>query len=160
KLLKADILVMVRPVKDPKEQMLEVVVSETARGLRLSLQSVPITKDADADVAALLAVGKEGIKRHGEKVKEGGAVPPFVSQDLEFTHHHLMGAYAKLAEAEALDRKGVLVVELQEAEALAKEIALADAGAKLGRLLPVYLLGEYRHEGKGEQRTVTLKLRA
>ncbi len=52
------------------------------------------------------------------------------------------------------------MVELAEAEALAKEAALAAPGAKLERPLPLYLLGEYRHEGKGKERTLTLKLRA
>ena len=160
KLLKADLLVMVRPVKDAKEQTLEVVVSETATGLRLLLRAVPVTKNTDADIAELLAAAKDGIKRHGEKVAEVVAVPPFVSNDLELTHDHLRGALAKLAEAEALDRKGVLVVELEEAEALAKEIALAAPGTTLARPLPVYLLGEFRHEGKGKDATVSVKLRA
>jgi hypothetical protein len=160
KLLKADLLVMVRPVKDAKEPALEVVVSETATGLRLLLRAVPVTKNAGEDVAALLTAAKDGIKRHGEAVKEIVAVPPFVSNDLEFTHEHLKGAFAKLAEAEAFDRRGVLVVELEEAEALAKEIALAAPGSTLSRPQPVYLLGEFRHEGKGKEATVAVKLRA
>jgi hypothetical protein len=160
KLLKADLLVMVRPVKDAEQPALAVVVSETATGLRLLLRAVPVTKNADEDVAALLAAAKDGIKRHGESVKEIVAVPPFVSQNLEFTHDHLKGAFAKLAEAEALDRRGVLVVELEEAEALAKEIALAAPGTTLARPLPVYLLGEFRHDGKGKDATVSVKLRA
>jgi hypothetical protein len=160
RLLKADLLVMVRPVKDAREETLEVVVSETASGLRLLLRGVPVTKDAGADVAALVAAAKDGIKRHGEKVAEVVAVPPFVSQNLEFTHEHLKGALARLAEAEALGRRGVLVVELEEAEALAREIAVAAPGTTLARPLPVYLLGEFRHEGKGEAATASLKLRA
>ncbi len=160
KLLKAELLVMVRPVKDAKEPALEVVISETAGGLRLLIRGVAITKDAAADVAALHAAVRDGIAKHGEKVKEVVAVPPFVSNDLEFTFDHLKGAFAKLAEVEALDRKGVVVVELAEAEAVGKELALAAPGTKLDRPLPVYLLGEYRHEGKGKDRTVAVKLRA
>jgi len=160
KLLKADVLVMVRPVKDAKEPALEVVVGETAGGLRLAVRAVPLTKDVEADAAALLAAVREGIARHGEAIREVVAVPPFVSNDLEYAHEHLKGALAKLAEAEALGRKGVVVVELAEAEALAKELALADPGAKLDRPLPLYLLGEYRHEGTGKDRTLGLKLRA
>jgi len=160
KLLKADVLVMVRSVKDAKVPALEVVVSETAGGLRLLVRTVPITKDTDADVGALLAAAKAGIQKSGEIVREVIAVPPFVSQDLEFTHDHLKHAFAKLAEVEALDRKGVVVVELAEAEAIAREIALAAPGSKLDRPLPVYLLGEYRHEGKGKELTIGMKLRA
>lgn len=160
KLLKADLLVMVRPVKGTAEPALEVVASETASGLRLMRRAVLLTKDADADVAALLAAVREGIGRHGEKVSEVVAVPPFVSNDLEYSHEYLKGAFGKLAEAEALGRKGVLVVELEEAQALAREVALAAPGSKVERPLPVYLLGEYRHEGKGKDRTLALKMRA
>jgi hypothetical protein len=160
KLLKADVLVMVRPVKDVPEPALEVVVSETAGGLRLLVRAVPVTKDVAADVATLLAAVKDGLRKHGEKVTDVVAVPPFVSRNLESNYDHLKLAFAKLAEAEALDRKGVVVVELEEAEAMAKELALAAPGAKLDRPAPVYLLGEYRFEGKGKDQTVAIKLRA
>lgn len=160
KLLKADLLVSVRGVKGAPEPALEVAVSETAGGLRLTVRTVPVTKNDDADVAALVAAVRAGIVKHGEAVTEVVAVPPFVSNDLDLTREHLKGAYAKLAEAEALGRSGVVVVELAEAEALAKELALAAAGQKLSRPLPVYLLGEYRHDGAGEARVVTLKLSA
>jgi hypothetical protein len=159
KLLKADVLVMVRPAKDAKEPVLEVVVSETAGGLRLLHRAVPMTKNADEDVAALVAAAREGIRKHGEKVTEVVAVPPFVSNDLGYEFEHLKGAFAKLAESVALDRKGIVVVELAEAEALARELALAAPGAGIERPSPLYLVGEYRHAGRGDQRTVTLKLR-
>ncbi|MDY3553730.1 hypothetical protein R5W24_002843 [Gemmata sp. JC717] len=160
KLLKADLLVTVRPVTGSGPTALEVIVSETVGGLRLAASAVPVTGDADADVMALLAAVRAGVVRHGENITQVVAVPPFVSNDLEQTHDHLRGALAKLAEAEALGRKGVVVVELAEAEALAKELALAAPGTKLERPAPVYLLGEYRHQGQGKERTIALTLRA
>lgn len=160
KLLKADVLVMVRPVKDAKEPTLELAVSETAGGLRLLVRAVPVTKNVAEDVAVLVAAVREGVKLHGEEIREVVAVPPFVSNDLEFAQDHLKGALAKLTETETLRRKGVVVVELAEADALAKELALTDPGARLNRPLPIYLLGEYRHDGAGQERRITLKLRA
>jgi hypothetical protein len=158
KLLKADVLVMVRPVKGVEAPTLEVVVSETASGLRLMLRAVPVTKSTDDDVAALLAAVREGIKRHGEKITEVVAVPPFVSKDLGYDFDHLKGAYAKLTEAVALDRRGAVVVELEEAQSLVKELALAAPGTKVERRTPLYIFGEYRHEGRGAERTVTLRM--
>jgi tetratricopeptide (TPR) repeat protein len=160
-LLKADLLVMIRPVKGAEQPAIEVVVSETASGLRLLLRAVPVTKNADEDVAALLAAAKDGIKRHAEKIDQVVAVPPFVSNDLGYQFDHLKAAYAKLAESIALDRKGVVVVELEEAQALAKELRLAAPGAVLrDRPPPIFLVGEYRNEGKAKDRTVFVKLRA
>ena len=51
---------MVRPVKDTKQPAIEVIISETASGLRLLVRAVPFTKDADADVAALLTAARTG----------------------------------------------------------------------------------------------------
>ncbi len=160
RLLKADLLVMVRTAKGVKEPVLEVVVSEAATGLRLVRRAVPVTRSADEDVAALLAAVHAGIKKFGEAVTEVVAVPPFVSNDLGYQFDHLKAAHARLAESVAMDRKGVAAVELEEAQALAKEMALTAPGAKLVRPLPLYLLGEYRHDGKDKDRTVSLKLRA
>ncbi len=159
KLLKADVLVLVRPIKEP-QPALEVVVSETGGGLRLAVAPVPVTANPDADVIALAAAVRAGIKKYGEKIKEVVAVPPFVSQDLTTENNHLKAAYPKLAEQIALARPGVVVVELAEAEALAREIALTAPGERLDRPLPVYLLGEYRFDGTGPERVVTLKIRA
>jgi hypothetical protein len=160
KLLKADLLVLVRAVKDAKEPALEVVVSDTARGLRLAVRALGITQSAEADVAELAAAVRAGLKKFREDIREVVAVPPFASTNLEFAYEHLQGAYAKLVEQAALTQPGVVVVELAEAEAIAREIKLSDPGATVQRPLPLYLLGEFRHEGRGADLRVALKLRA
>lgn len=158
--LKADLLVLVRPVAGAKEPTLEVVVSETAGGLRLFVHALPVTKDADADVASFVDAVRLGLRKHREQVKEIMAVPPFVSQNLTYEFDHLKGAFAKLAEQSALSRPGTVVVELAEAEALAKELALAAPGRTLERPLPLYLLGEFKHERVEGKPVIVLALRA
>ncbi len=160
KLLKADVLVIVRQTKTSEGAAYELVVSETASGLRLLIRGVSVTKDAAADVAELVTAAREGIKKHKEEITLIVAAPPFVSNDLTNQFDHLKGAYAKLMEGVAFDRKGAVVVEFAEAEALSKELALTAAGAKVNRPAPLYLIGEYRHEGTSKDRTVTLKLHA
>jgi tetratricopeptide (TPR) repeat protein len=161
RLLKADVLVMIRPVRSAEGQVIEVVVCETASGLRLLRRAVPETKNANEDVAALRAAARDGIARHAEKIEQVVAVPPFVSNDLGYQFEYLKAAYAKLAESVALARKGAVVVELEEAQALAKELRLAAPGAGLrDRPSPLFLVGEFRNEGKAADRTVFVKLRA
>ena len=160
KLLKADVLVLVRRAKDAREPALELVISETGGGLRLLIRGVPISADPDADVTALLTAAREGIKKHATKVTEVVAVPPFVSRDLSTEHDHLKAALARVAEQAAQARPGVQTLELEEAQALAKELGTAVPGTAVARPLPLYLLGEYRHTGTGANRTVALTLRA
>jgi tetratricopeptide (TPR) repeat protein len=160
KLLKADLLVLVRPVKEAKEPAFEVVLSDTVRGLRLLVRAVAVTNDAEADAAALRDAFRAGLKKFQEDVHEVVAVPPFASTNLGYEYEHLKGAYAKLVEQAALANPGVVVVELAEAEAIAQEIKLTDPGATVKRAPPLYLLGEFRRQGAGAEAQVALKLRA
>src|SRR5205085_1003655 len=76
-----------------------------------------------------------------------------------YAFDHLKAPYAKLLEQHLLGRKGVLLVEIAEARAIGKEVALADAGSTLERRAPLYFLGDYRNEGKGDGRRVTVGLK-
>ena len=160
KVLKADVIVLVRPQTGAGAPAVEVVVCETAGGLRLIARPVPLTKDATADGLALAAAVRVGFRKYGEQIREVVAVPPFVGHDLGYEFDHLKAAYARLAELAAADRPGVVAVELAEAEAIATELKLAAPGERVGRSLPVYLLGEYRNDGTGAARRVELTLRA
>ena len=72
RVLKADllvlVLVLVRPVKGAKNPAIEVVVSETAGGLRLFTHTVPVTADAAVDVAGLVDAVKMGIARYDDEI--------------------------------------------------------------------------------------------
>ncbi len=65
-----------------------------------------------------------------------------VSHDLGYEFEYLKTAYARLLEQWLLSQPGLLVVELAEARAISQELALADAGARIERRLPLYLSGE------------------
>ncbi len=158
RLLKADLLVLLRD-RAGETPGIEVVISETGRGLRLRAEAVPRTEDPEADASAVERLVEGAITKHRERVTEICAVPPFLGQDLSYEFDHLKGAYAKLVEQTLLERKGVLLVELAEARAIADELALTAPGARLERKLPLYFLGEYRHEGRGDRRTATIDLK-
>ena len=155
--LKADLLVMVRAVATPAPA-LEVVVSETRLGLRLGTQSVPIAGGVEAGAAAIEVQVLAALAKQAERIREVCAVPPFLSQDLTHRFDYQQRAYAKLVEQMLLERKGVLVVELEEARAIAREFALADAPGAVARDLPLYFLGEFRDEGEAARRKVSIRL--
>ncbi|MEX1228877.1 MAG: hypothetical protein WEB58_01480 [Planctomycetaceae bacterium] len=106
----------------------------------------------------LLSIVREGIAKQQHEIEAIYAVPPFLSKDLLFEHHDLRKTYARLIEQQLLEQPQILVVEFAEAEALMRERSLDVAGQKIRRLLPHYLLGEYRNEGKDEERRVTITL--
>ena len=79
------------------------------------------------------------------------AVPPLLNNSLTREADYLQGAYAQFVERALLYRPGLLVVELAEAKALARELLLSGTPG-IERRLPLYLLGEYRFEAAGQTR--------
>ena len=162
KILKADLIVVVRTaeaqVDGRPQKSVEVAVAQTATGLRLVSRSIPLSEDAQADAQALVTLASEGFAKNAQDIERIYAVPPFVSQDLTYENDHLKQAYSRLIEQALLDQPGTLVVELAEADSIAREATLAGADATLVRFLPLYLLGEYRHDGVGKHQQITISL--
>jgi hypothetical protein len=158
KLLKAELLVLLRTSCEPVKSA-RLVVCESTHGLRLANHTLPLTDDMPTDLAALETAVNRAIEKHRARITEIVAVPSLASQDLSYEYDHLQGAYARLVEQAILDRPGMLVVELPEARAIAAELAAAGTTGVVRRPLPLYLLGEFRHEDKDGASQVHLKVR-
>ncbi len=156
-LLKADLLILLRAVREGPPS-LDVTISETRRGLRLCAQAVPLTQDPDADAATVERLVRGAMRKYEERITQVCAVPPFLSNDLTFEFDHLKAAYARSIEQMLLARKGLLVVELAEARAIAREVVLSGSSGGVERMSPLYLLGEFRHEGGRASPRVTIGL--
>jgi hypothetical protein len=154
RLLKADVLVLMRS----KQEQIDLVVAETTGGLRILARSIPESPDPEADADKLVGLVNKAMAKYGETIDEVYAVPPFLSRDFGYDNDHLMSAYAELTERLLLTQPGVLVVETAEAEAIAREYALAAPDDRPQRRLPIYLWGEYRHEGRGDSRRIKIRL--
>ena len=150
KMLKADLLIFLAERQKPKPHLL-VVVCETARGLRLCAEPVFLSKQAETDVAALLGKVEDAAKKQQAKITDIVAVPPLLNNSLTQEADNLQGGFACFVEQTLLRRPGLLVVELAEAKALAREIAISGTPG-IERRLPLYLMGEYRVDGSGESR--------
>jgi hypothetical protein len=162
KLLKADVLVLLRQAKSDSKKAsntIECVVCETKHGLRLKTATVDATKTPDSVLTTFQDTFQRALDKYAEKVSVLVAVPPFISDDLGLSKNYLQSAFAKLADQELLDRPGILVLELQEAQAISRELAVAgDADRVERRQAPWYLLGRYRHEGLRDQQRLRISL--
>jgi tetratricopeptide (TPR) repeat protein len=161
-LVKANVLVLLRTSKnDPTAPpQLDCVVCETQGGLRLRTMSIPANQNPESVAAALEELIREALQKYGEKIDTVVAVPPFLSEDLGSEFNYLQTAYPKLVEEFLLRQPGLLVVELSEAQAIARELALAGE-QKVSRLTkpPLHVVGRYRHDGMGAARTIRMSLR-
>ncbi|PHS11625.1 MAG: hypothetical protein COA78_09310 [Blastopirellula sp.] len=158
-ILKADILIILRSETKDRKSVSQLVVSETKRGLRIVSEEFQASKDLEEDVATLVKLFEQGLEKSRQPINHIFAIPPFVSQDLTYEFDYLKSTYAQLIEQSLVSAPGVLVVEFEEARALANERRLVGDNEALKRSLPIYVLGEYRHELQGDSQQVQIKLK-
>lgn len=144
RMLHADALILVgtMPSADHAGRDVELTVCETAQGLRLAHTVVggdSAGKAACASVAEALRLIRAG-------VHPLVAVPAMSSNDLLYASEPLRAMYARALEGDLTQGGRVIAVELAEADALAREAALAGDNEAVRRALPVYVLGAFRHE--------------
>jgi len=156
--LKADVLVMLRTTQERQKTSVELVVAETNQGLRLLTQSFVLGKNLEEHATALVALIDQAIGKAGQEIRQIFAVPPFVSDDLTYEYDYLKSSYAKLLEQSLLDSPGLLIVELEEAQAIASELSLTSESGTIKRRLPIYLLGQYRNDANEDERKVRVSL--
>jgi len=153
-LLKADLLVFLRerenkeaPSSQPSNghpaKAVDLAVAETTRGLRL-VTSV-VLWDAGRAEAIVDGLAK-GVMKAREIARQARlqvfAVPAFESKDIMPEYSGQRRGFAMLVEDLLSQVPGVAIVELAEAQALARESAIS--GQTVSRDLPYYLLGTYK----------------
>jgi hypothetical protein len=155
KLLGADFLVLLTEKATP-EPLLEMVVSETSRGIRLRFSTMEISQAPEKDAAAMEAEIQHALTKRSEGFARICAVPPFMSMDLSRHHDHLKSAYARMLETMLLRIPGTQVVEIAEARQIAAETALT--GSNVERDMPIYFLGEYRFDSANPDKPPYLRI--
>jgi hypothetical protein len=156
----ADLLAVLRSTNKPAPAI-KIVVCQTSTGLRLLSDGISPSNDPSADAAKIAAIVAKAVAKHGEGVTDIIAVPPFVDLTFGPQAQHLKGGYARLLEEQIQRRPGMRVVELKEAQAVASEITAGKLGngpGGIARRLPLYLIGEYRQEGTGQDGRITASL--
>ena len=157
-ILRADLLVLFELRESKDGRVADIVVVETKHGLRLGRELIVLDDEVAARVAALGRFVHRAAARARSGFKHVFAVPPFESTDLLYEFAHLQEAYARLVESALAELPGAVVVELPEARAIARELALSEGGAAVERSLPYYVHGRYRNDGRGEHRRVRVEL--
>ncbi len=138
RMLKADLLVFLYERKGQKNQMIELAIAETRQGLRVATH---VAEWKPHRVGAIAEEFKTAIME-GQSLLERDdlrifAVTPVETGDLDTVKDNGYRGYTRLVEEYLLGMPGVVVVELAEAEALAREQALS--AVPLQRNLPCYL---------------------
>jgi len=157
-MLRADALVLTKITGPQENRELQLTVVECKCGARLRVETLPWKAE---NLPALTEYVKQLVlevrQRFANGVTQVYAVPNFVSQSLSHDYDPLQARYAQLI-ANALSlQPGVAVLEIAEARALGKELAIGDP--ELKRLVPAFIAGEFRVEPQPDKEaTITLKV--
>jgi curli biogenesis system outer membrane secretion channel CsgG len=144
KLLKADALIFLSTEKGGDDKpIVRIVISDTARGARLSVTRIPLARGKSAAIEVrIAAVVKETRERFAGGVKWVVAVPHFLSKDLAHDFDHLQSGFASLLETTLSERPGVAVLETEEARSIRKELEIGGK-ANVDRVVPLFVEGTY-----------------
>lgn len=153
-----DALILCRTRIQDKERFCEIVVCEPGQGLRMGTVRLTLTKEVGADVSKLTDGTVKALGKFGEEMKELWGVPALRNKDLGSKYNSLRAELAAIVEDELLRRKGALVVESEYAHAIALARKHAGVTEPLKRTSPIYLLGQFRNFGDGDQRTLAVSL--
>jgi len=158
-LLRADLLVFLRKDSAEGHQSLFVSVADVRSGLRLTRMVFPADMKAEEGVALCMKIVGRALDKWQEPLGQIVAVMPFLSRDLGQQYAHLSESYRWIAESILEQFPGYHVVEWGEARAYLSEMQLSPSQGELFQHpLPWFISGEYRNEGMGEDRTVTMRL--
>lgn len=161
KLLKADLLALIgerrSTEKDKDTVAVELSVPETRHGLRL-IMDMSVWRPEEAEKIAARFAG--GITRARDLTREAQlqvfAVSPFESKDIVLDYQGRRRGYARLLEEYLMGMPGVAVVELAEAQSLAREVAIGDATFQ--RDLPYYIFGSYKTRVQDKAHRISLNM--
>jgi hypothetical protein len=158
-LLKADLVVLLEGSRKGSVRKLDVVVANTAMGLRLlKAQHAWDESDPEPLVEALVQDVRNAVTRNQQPLRQIVAVSPFLGQDQAKPPLNLERVYAEIVEQAVSQVEGVRTVEIAEGQALSKEISLAGADPVKRPHSPCYLIGNYKSQGKDKERRVELRV--
>jgi hypothetical protein len=155
-LVKADLLVLVRELAGMDGPKIELVVIVSSSGLRLAREAYP---GKAADLETIAASARKTVEHALALARNPHliifAVPSFEHLGIvpERVDHRL--AYAQLVELTLMRVPGAVVIELEEADALAREAVIGSQ--TLRRALPYYVTGKYR-AGAGHGKSISFEV--
>ena len=143
-MVSADALILISVAEGKEQSFLTVIFCDCGSGARLALDHVPLKH---GELAATVTGAADAVSRTRRKYRFGVrfvvGVAPFVSTNLSHRFDHFQGAYAELLQRALAARPGVAAMEIDEAAAIARELAIAPR-QRVQRVVPVLVDAEFK----------------
>lgn len=159
KRLKADALILMDQATQDGKPVLRVAVLDCRYGARLRMAWFPWSDGgAEAAVKEVVALALEARSQFARGIRRVIGVSPMVSKNLGHQYDHLQSGYAHLLENALMGTPGVAVLEIEEAHAVAEELASAGAEVR-GRRVPLFVEGEFEMASGGGAKVPRVSVR-
>ncbi|MGD8453801.1 MAG: hypothetical protein PVJ57_18460 [Phycisphaerae bacterium] len=152
RLLGADALLLLSRELRDDERLLRIVVSDARIGARIWTECLTYEPGVPEPVVATLSERVAELRnRYPEGLSRIVGVPAFVSRNLVHDYDRLQDDLANVLAAGIGAFAGTAVIETEEAEAIAHELAIS--GTELAEhVVPLFIRGDYRVEEMGDER--------
>lgn len=132
------------PDREPAQRRVRVVVSESRYGARLRLEYLAYDpQQREAIAADLCRMVSELREQFPQGVAQVVAVPHFLTSNLLRDHDYLQAGYARLLEAALMGRRGLAVLETEEARTIRRELELAGESRVRQATVPWFVEGQF-----------------
>jgi len=144
-ILNADALVLLQQVPGDLPT-LRLVVAECRGGVRLRVETLPLSAEKTPELAAhVRELVKDLQRQYANGITRVIGVPDFVSRSFSHEFDSLQTRYSELLQNVLLLEPGVAVIETTEAQAIGRELAIGGHGL-IALPVPVFVQGEFRVE--------------
>jgi hypothetical protein len=152
RLLGADALLLLSRELRDDERLLRIVVSDARIGARIWTECLTYEPGVPEPIVATLSERVAELRsRYPEGLSRIVGVPAFVSRNLVHDYDRLQDDLANVLAAGIGAFAGTAVIETEEAEAIAHELAIS--GTELAEhVVPLFIRGDYRVEEMGDER--------
>jgi hypothetical protein len=143
------------------KKFLHLAISDCAYGARLQTRYLPFDPLRSEALAKEAAAAVEDTRRQfAAGIRHIIAITPLISKNLAHDYDHLQTGYARLLETAFARTPGLAVLEVEEAQDIARELELGGKELK-DRTVPLFIEGEFEmeHVAKDREPKVRLELR-
>jgi hypothetical protein len=155
-LLKADRLVLLSSHALNNEPSVHTVIAESSHGARLAVRDFPRGNSTETILDEIVALVESTRKQYADGIKAVVGLAPLTPGNLEHDYDYLSTVYRDLIQGELSSLPGVAVIEVDEARAIAGEMAVSN-GDVSGRVTPILIDGSYTVSEAGDRVTFSLK---
>jgi hypothetical protein len=142
-ILRADALVLLSSEEARGKRNVRVIVADCRQGARLSSDLISMDTRIDALAHQIAAAVLRTRRRFAGGIRKLVVVSPFISRNFTYEYQALETGYAILLQEALAEADGLAVIEIEEGQAIRRELDASDGPMQAWRVVPLFIDGAF-----------------